>query len=146
MLVAVIVVGLALIALCLILIAISFVGRRSRVLFEGVLEFVEVESFFGNKARVRYFFSTYFSEELRSSGHLLEARSVCVLPLELQNNSGSYIPKEGHNIRITIQENIFKEALSFRVERLPDLNPDDLYQFSQSAEVGSIEEEDAGFD
>jgi len=122
---------LALVALCLIHVALACIGWRSYVLFEGMLEFVEVEGLFGSKARVHYFFSTYFSKELRSDGRLLEVRARCVLPLNIRNDSGDYVPREGHNIRITVRENIFKEAISFKTERLPDLNPANLYQFSQ---------------
>ncbi|MDO8467008.1 MAG: hypothetical protein Q7S83_02595 [bacterium] len=133
---AIVVLGLALIALCLVLIFLTFVGGSSRVLFEGVLDFVETEDLFGKNPRTRYFFSTYFAEPLRSDGRLLAATYSCVLPLGIQNDSGAYIPREGHNIKILVRWNIFGEPTSFKIERLPDLNPDDLYQLSQSIDAG----------
>lgn len=93
----------------------------SIVLFDGIFEGRECLNFIDEDGEMIYSFSTMFSYHLRKDEHLFRTSVICRLPLSAENLSGGYIPQPEHSIRITGQYNLFGYLLSYKFERLPDL-------------------------
>lgn len=99
---------------------------KSKIFYEGVFEDVYCPNYFAAKAELAYSFATPYkyrfrNEEYESLFYFEETRR---LPIAAENLSGDYIPCIGHNIRIVVSYNFFDELISYRIERLPDWNPD----------------------
>ncbi|MDP1718927.1 MAG: hypothetical protein Q8L24_00675 [bacterium] len=109
-----------------VLLVIQTYPIRSKILFEGVLEEVDCWDLIGTKAAVTYWFATPFIYQIRADESLFCSEISCRIPLTAENHSGDYIPRAGHNIRVTGWYNFPNKMLCYKFERLPDREPIEL--------------------
>ncbi len=106
------------------------ISWKEKVLFEGILESVECENFFGEDPETIYRFSNYFFYSLRADTRLFAVATGCRIRLLAENRSGDYIPRPGDCVRVTVWYNIFGKMIRCRFKNIEELRSKFLPAYS----------------
>lgn len=97
----------------------TFIRWCSRVVAEGVLDFVDCYDLIGPNPQLHYFFTKPYLYSESPDGHPIEFRSSLIVPMSMRDPRDTYVPKAGDNLRVTLRENIFRQPLNFSIEKMP---------------------------